>query len=112
MSRVAAEESFAATRLRQVKAREQAALPRLLDLHIEREAAVLVADAAESQSWRGLILQLQYLTLRRGGIGGIRDEQISCNALLNRNLRAGVLLISAKYRVHGKLRDSSDFFDA
>src|SRR5206468_9181236 len=78
-------------------------LPGLLYLDIEREAAVLITDAADSNAWSSLILEFHHLALRGCSVRRKRDEQISSHALLDRDPRTRILLISSQHRIYRKL---------
>jgi len=49
-------------------------LPRLLDPHIKREAAVLISDSADADAWGSLVFELDHLPLRGGCVGCERHK--------------------------------------
>ena len=71
------------------------ALPALFDDRIYGESAVLIPCCANSNLRRDLVLPLNCLVLRRSHVAGKRDEQVSSNSLLDRDICSGRSLAAA-----------------
>ena len=60
--------------------------PGLLDQSIEGQAPALIAGGAHAEAGRDLVFPLDGLALRGRHIARERDEEISCDPLLNRHI--------------------------
>lgn len=78
---------------------------------IERKAAILIASGADRPPFIDLIFALNDFALRLSDVGREREDEITSQALLDRDSRGWVLIIPAEKRIDRQARNSSQFPD-
>src|ERR1043165_326497 len=86
-------------------------LPLFAKAGFERESTILIPHSTYGGLTVYLVLDFNRLLLRGGYICSEGHEQLTSDALLDGNTRAGTLFTAAEHGVDGQLRNTSQFFD-
>src|SRR5690242_21059736 len=63
-----------------------------LDLDIDTEGAIVVAEGDDGDVAVDVVFDLNHLFLRRAHVGDVSDGHVACDALLHGDARGGVLV--------------------